>query len=172
MGRMKRLSLRFASPGETDVALLVGMARAFHADDGHPLTPAGEQALRQLVAGDPLGCCWIVYEGEEPVGYAVLTLGFSVEYGGRDGFIDDLYLVRSARGRGLGRRVLSFLLDEARALGIRTLHLEVATENDPAARLYEALGFVATGRRLLSRDLVRGSGAAMPDSGKENPESS
>jgi ribosomal protein S18 acetylase RimI-like enzyme len=68
--------------------------------------------------------------------------------------------------------VLSFLLDEARALGIRTLHLEVATENDAAARLYESLGFVATGRRLLSRDFVRESGAAMLGLGKEHPESS
>jgi ribosomal protein S18 acetylase RimI-like enzyme len=132
------------------------MARAFHGEDGHPLTPSGKEALRQLVVGDPFGRCWIGYEGEEAIGYVVLTLGFSVEYGGRDGFVDDLYLVPSARGRGLGRRVLAFLLDEARALGIRTLHLEVATENDPAARLYEALGFVASGRRLLSRDLVGG----------------
>jgi ribosomal protein S18 acetylase RimI-like enzyme len=148
------------------------MARAFHEEDGHPLTRAGEQALHQLVVGDPYGRCWIVHERGQPVGYAVLTLGFSIEYGGRDGFIDDLYLVPSARGRGLGRRVLSFLLDEARALGIRTLHLEVATENDPAARLYEALGFVAAGRRLLSRDLTREIGAATPDSCKERPESS
>jgi ribosomal protein S18 acetylase RimI-like enzyme len=169
---MERVSLRFVSPGEADVALLVAMARSFHEEDGHPLMPAGEQALRQLVVGDAFGRCWIVYEGEEPVGYAVLTLGFSVEYGGRDGFVDDLYLVPSARGRGIGRGVLSFLLDEARALGIGTLHLEVAAENDSAARLYEALGFVATGRRLLSRKLGREIGGAMRYSCKKRPGSS
>ena len=149
-----RKPLRFEAPGAGDAARLVEMARAFHEEDGHPLTPAGERALRQLVDGDAFGRCWIVYEGAEPVGYAVLTLGFSIEYGGRDGFVDDLYVVPTARGRGVGRAVLFFLLEEARALGIRTLHLEVGAENDPAARLYAALGFVATGRRLLSRDLA------------------
>jgi GNAT superfamily N-acetyltransferase len=165
-------SPRIRAPGEADVALLVAMARAFHEEDGHPLTPAGERALRQLVVGDPSGRCWIVYEDGQTVGYAVLTIGFSIEYGGRDGFVDDLYLVPSARGRGFGRAVLSFLLDEARALGIRTLHLEVGTGNDPAARLYEALGFVATGRRLLSRDLAGEIARAAAESSKTGLESS
>ena len=47
----------------------------------------------------------------------VLTLGYSVEHGGGDGFVDDLYLIPSARGSGAGAAVLDFALEQARLLG-------------------------------------------------------
>jgi ribosomal protein S18 acetylase RimI-like enzyme len=75
------------------------------------------------------------------------------EYGGRDGFIDDLYLIPEARGRGWGRLVIDFALSEATRLGIRTLHLEVEVNNDPAHSLYRSAGFEETGRRLMRRRL-------------------
>jgi ribosomal protein S18 acetylase RimI-like enzyme len=87
------------------------------------------------------------------IGYLVLTLGYSIEHGGRDGFIDDLYLVPKARGGGRGRRVLAFALAEAAALGIQTLHLEVEIDNERARRVYRAAGFVENNRRLMSKRL-------------------
>ena len=53
---------------------------------------------------------------------------YSVEHGGRDGFLDDFYLAPEARGRGLGRQALEALEREAQALGIRVLHLEVEAD--------------------------------------------
>jgi GNAT superfamily N-acetyltransferase len=40
------------------------------------------------------------------VGYIVLTFGYSLEYLGRDAFIDEFYLRESYRGRRWGRRTL------------------------------------------------------------------
>ena len=42
------------------------------------------------------------------VGYLVLTLGYSLEYGGRDAFIDEVYIRSSYRGRGIGTAALTF----------------------------------------------------------------
>jgi ribosomal protein S18 acetylase RimI-like enzyme len=89
--------------------------------------------------------------GEETQGYLLITLGYSIEYGGRDGFIDDLYLKPQARGRGLGRKFVNFALAEAEKLGISTLHLEVEAGNDAALDLYRRSGFEETGRRLMRR---------------------
>jgi ribosomal protein S18 acetylase RimI-like enzyme len=83
-----------------------------------------------------------------------VTLGYSVEHGGRDGFIDDLYLVPSARGAGLGSALLDIALVEARRLGIRTLHLEVDAANEGASHLYRKRGFAENGRRLMSLRLA------------------
>ena len=96
---------------------------------------------------------WVVRHAgaTEPLGYLVLTLGYSVEYGGRDGFIDDLYLAPGLRGRGVGTRLLAFALERAAALGIGTLHLEAEAGNADAGRLYRAAGFEETGRRLMRR---------------------
>ena len=95
----------------------------------------------------------MVRHADRAVGYVVLTLGYSIEYGGRDGFIDDLYLVPDARSRGWGRMIVDFALAEAARLGIRVLHLEVEANNDRARSLYRLAGFEETGRRLMRRRL-------------------
>src|SRR6266851_6023776 len=151
------MSIEFVLTGEADGEVLVRLARAFHLEDGHPLDNPGEAALLQITRGEPFARSWIVREDGQPIGYLVITLGYSVEYGGRDGFIDDLYLVPSVRGRGLGRTLLDFALAQAAFLGIGTLHLEVEPGNESAARLYRAAGFAETGRRLMRRHLGPGA---------------
>jgi ribosomal protein S18 acetylase RimI-like enzyme len=96
-----------------------------------------------------LARAWIAYSAGHAVGYVVITLGYSIEYGGRDAFIDDLYLVPEGRGRGLGRCLIDFACDEAERLGVKTLHPEVEPGNDLATRLYRAAGFEETGRGLM-----------------------
>lgn len=143
------MPLHFDPVSQTDADTLVELARSFHREDGHPLDAAGEAALRQIAQGEPFARAWLVRQDDQTLGYVIITLGFSIEYGGRDGFIDDLYLVPEARGRGLGRALLDFTLARAAELGIRTLHLEVETDNERATRLYRTAGFTETGRRLM-----------------------
>ena len=52
-----------------------------------------------------------------------------------------------ARRRGLGRALLLAAHAEAVRRGARMMFLEVADHNDPAHRLYTALGFAEIGRR-------------------------
>ena len=52
-----------------------------------------------------------------------------------------MYVVPSARGRGVGRAILDRLLDEARALGYRRIRLETGNRQLEAMRLYERAGF-------------------------------
>ena len=143
--------VRFDPACAVDRATLLAMVRAFHAEDGHPLEASSEGAVLRVAAGEELARAWIVRRAGEAVGYLILTLGYSVEYGGQDGFIDDLYLKPELRGQGVGRRLLAFALDQAAALGINTLHLEVEAENARALRTYRDAGFQETGRRLMRR---------------------
>lgn len=53
----------------------------------------------------------------------------------------------SARGCGLGRRLVEGAIHKARQRGARRMFLEVRDGNAPALRLYESLGFSAAGRR-------------------------
>jgi len=147
-------ALRFEAATTADLDTLLALARAFHAEDGHALSEEGAGALAAVAGGEPLARCWLVRRAGVAVGYVVLSLGFSIEHGGRDGFIDDLYLVPAARGIGIGWALLAFAVAEAQRLGIRTLHLEVEPGNERAHRLYRRNGFAESGRRLMSRGLA------------------
>ncbi len=96
------VTLAPVGPGDADE--LLTLARAFHAEDGHPLDADGERAVREVCDGHPLACGFLVRRGGSTAGYLVLTLGYGVEYGGADVFLDDLYLTPESRGQGLGAR--------------------------------------------------------------------
>jgi diamine N-acetyltransferase len=143
-------SFRIAVP--PDQALLERLCRDFRLCDRQPLAPElVADSLRAALAGDPLVRVWIIELAGRPVGYLALSLGFSIEVGGRDALIDEIYLEESARGRGHGRRALEFAEEECRKLGVRRICLEVERHNPDARRLYERAGFRDHDRFLMSR---------------------
>lgn len=148
---MAEVELLPVGPAQQDA--LLELARSFHAEDGHPLTERGEAAIGMIANGHPLGRAWLIHEAGRLVGYAVLGLGFGIEYGGPDAFVDDLYLVPEARGRGLGGLVLTQLELEAKALGLAALFLVVDPENLPARRVYDRIGFSGTHWLLMAKRL-------------------
>ena len=108
-------------------------------------------ALESMVSDDSLGRIWVIHHVDEAVGYLVLTLGYSLEYGGRDAFIDEVYIRSSYRGRGIGTAALTFAEEQCRALGVRALHLEVERANINAYGLYRKIGFVDHDRYMLTK---------------------
>lgn len=113
--------------------------------------PIVRQVLRKFLMAADLGLAWIFLDGEIPVGYIVLTLGFSFEYHGRDAFIDELYIEPEYRRKGIGIRAMRFVEERARELGVNALHLEVDQGNEPAAELYRRTGYEDHARFLLTK---------------------
>ena len=126
--------------------------RALCAHDRLPWRPVpARRALLGLLRDRRAGRAWVIEAGGASVGYAVLTLGYSLEYLGRDAFVDELYLEPRTRGLGIGQAALRFLLRQARRLGVRALHLEVERRNHRARRVYRRAGFVDHDRFLMTR---------------------
>ena len=132
-----------------DAPALLQMSRDFHVEDGAPLDAAAEATIAHVAAGEPLAPAYMLEYGPDLAGFFILTLGYSVENGGMDGFIDDLYLLPAWRGQGLGRAAVTLAMQAARAAGIRALLLEVEADNSRAYELYRKMGFTDTRRRLL-----------------------
>jgi GNAT superfamily N-acetyltransferase len=136
-----------------DSEALAGLARDFHAEDGHPIgEPAVKVLLGLLAPGNEHGRVLIAEQAGAVVGYAVLCFGYSVEYGGRDAFVDDIYVVPSARGRGHGARLYAALEREAALCSCRALHLEIMAGNR-VEDWYRSLGYADRGSRLLTKRL-------------------
>lgn len=147
---------RFRPATDADVAPIVALMRGYYAEDGYSFEAVqSRHALRTLLGDDTLGRVWVLEDEEGVAGYLVVTLGYSLEYGGRDAFIDELFLAERARGRGAGRQALDLAEAWCRERGVRALHLEVEPHRDQASELYRRRGFVDRGRRLMTLWLAR-----------------
>ena len=80
-------------------------------------------------------------------GDTVLGVAAIKELDARHAEIKSMHTAAEARGRGVGRALLSHLLDTARTRGYRLVSLETGTTPGFAAAraLYESTGFVPTG---------------------------
>jgi L-amino acid N-acyltransferase YncA len=146
---------RFRPARPADLDALLALQRDYYAEDGYPFDPAVQrEAFARLLAEPALGRAWLAADGGRVVAYVALTLGWSLEFGGRDAFVDELYVAPPARGRGLGRAGLAVAEAGARALGVRTLHLEVEDGKPAALGLYRRNGFAEHGRALLKKSLL------------------
>ncbi len=79
----------------------------------------------------------IVSSGEEPVGY----LAFRHDDKAATILLGKIYLLPSCHGKGVGRRMLEYVKQEAIRIGARTVFLFVNKNNSKAIRAYERFGF-------------------------------
>lgn len=136
-----------------DLAELLPRTAALNAHEGIALDPAALEAALARLLGDPaLGHVWLVERGAAAIGYAITAFGYDLEFGGRDATLTELWIDPPARGAGAGGEVLDLLAPELRARGIGALHLQVRPDN-PALRLYQRRGFVASPRVVMTRRL-------------------
>ncbi len=59
-----------------------------------------------------------------------------------EGHVTNVAMVRQARGQGVGRLLMSSLMQYAANLGVRYMTLEVRAGNRAAIALYRSLGFI------------------------------
>ena len=138
-----------------DLDQLLPLMAALYAEDGSvPFTAAQHRrAAEQLLATPGSGKIVVVEANHALVGYAVVTWGFSFEYGGFDAFLDEMYVAVNYRGQGLAQKMLAAVEDACHEKGVQALHLEVERANLNAQRLYRKAGFVDHDRYLFTKSL-------------------
>lgn len=145
------LIYRLLRGGPRDLQEILALRAAYCAEDGVAAEPSGGQALEALLGRPDLGAVWLVRVERRAVGYAAVCYGYSLELGGRDAFVDELFVTEELRGQGLGRKLLEKALAAGRAEGVKAFHLEVSEDNEAAQALYADFGFRPRSRRLLTR---------------------
>lgn len=146
------MNLTYKTVTASEVDSLLAMMREFYAHERLPFDEAiARRALDGLIHHDAFGRVWLVELDGETAGYVVLTLGYSLEFHGRDAFVDELFIKPLHRGRGVGTESLRFVETQCRALGVAALHLEVDHENFKAQSVYRQFGFADQGRYLMTK---------------------
>lgn len=146
-------ALTLARPDDLD--RLLPLVTAFHDEVGITQTDATRRAaLLPMLEGSPHGVAYLIGPGRAPIGYIVISFGWSVEFGGLDGYVDEFYIRPGVRGRGIGTEVMISLPKALAGAGLKALHLEVRRDNQKARKLYEKLRFLPRDDySLLSREL-------------------
>lgn len=117
----------------TDIGEVVRIERASYT------FPWTEGIFRDCLRVDYI--CRVVEIGVSVVAYGIMSVGAG-EAHLLNVCVDDNY-----RCRGIGRRLLQYLLNQAADAGAHEAFLEARPSNTPAIRLYQSLGFVQIGVR-------------------------
>ncbi len=138
------------TPATLDQAL--AMMRSFYTEE---VLEYREQraraALEQLLAQPEFGGLWFIQADSQPVGYFVLTVCCSLEFGGRFALLDEFFVESANRGGGIGARVLQAVEEEAARMGVAAVRLEVDRLNPRVRAFYARSGFVPHERDLMTK---------------------
>lgn len=150
----ERAKPTFVQAGPADLERVLGFVKKYYEFDGIRFV-AREIAtgLEALLRDSSLGCVWFIRIGREDVGYVIVTFGYDLEFGGRQGTVTELFIVDRYRRLGLGRKTLGFVEGACRELGLETLELQVERKNLAAQAFYRKLGFEPHDRIPLSKRL-------------------
>jgi len=136
----------------TDVPHLLDLQNEFYSAEGYRFDRGEkERAMRELIENSSYGRMVVIEQAGSTAGYLALTFGFSLEFGGRVAFVDELFVASQARGKGLGTAALQEAERICRQEGIKALHLEVEFENVAARQLYSRIGYREHSRFLMTR---------------------
>ena len=137
-----RVTIRPAT--ERDVPTILGFIRALaqyeHLE--HEVV-ATEDMLRKTLFG-PRPYAEVVFAclEDKPVGFALFFHNYSTFLGKPGIYLEDLFVHPEARGRGLGKRLLTWLAKTAVERDCGRLEWAVLDWNEPSIRFYKSLGAV------------------------------
>ena len=142
---------------EASAPRAVELLHDFFKESGFPGDRASiSRNLREMLT-DPYHWAALIHEHGQAIGVVTVTTMLYVEWG-RLGEIGDLYVVPSARKRGVARRLIEAGLDWCYAHGCSAVSVVVTEQGeirDGLGLFYRKLGFAASGRRIYTRPFAR-----------------
>lgn len=109
-----------------------------------PLPDAYYRAF-EAIERDPNNRLVVVEDGGAVIGCLQLTYIPGLTYqGGLRMVVEGVRVAESRRGAGVGRHMLNWAIEEARARGCRLVQLTTNKARTDAKRFYESLGFTAS----------------------------
>ena len=134
--------LEIRTTTEADIPVILDLIQQLAEYEREPdAVVATEAGLREVLFGAQRSAeTLLALESDEPVGFAVYFYNFSTWLGRPGLYLEDLFVLPSARGKGYGRALLERLAQIAHERGCGRMEWAVLDWNEPAIQFYKKLG--------------------------------
>ncbi|WP_375000347.1 GNAT family N-acetyltransferase [Aeromicrobium sp. CTD01-1L150] len=132
--------IRAARADDVTAILQLVLALAEHQRAAAPVETTATQLHNALFGAEPVARALVAQTGDEVVGFALYYLTFSTWVGRAGLHLEDLYVLPSTRGSGLGRSLMVALARIATHEGLGRLEWECLEWNTPSLEFYRRLG--------------------------------
>jgi ribosomal protein S18 acetylase RimI-like enzyme len=142
--------LQIREATERDLPSLLRLFEQLGMDDGRVLTVGeAERIYRTMRTYPDYGLYVADFEGIVVGVFALLIMDNLGHLGAPSAVIEDVIVQSNWRGRGIGRRMMAFAMELARAKNCYKLVLSSNRHRDEAHRFYKSIGFERHGYSFL-----------------------
>ena len=100
-----KIEPRFRKAKKADTNILKTLIREYYRFDRQQVSNEKiASSLTFALQDNPYVSIWLIDVADNVAGYLVIAIGFTIEAGGKDGFLDELFLREPFRGSGVGRK--------------------------------------------------------------------
>ena len=141
--------------GPDDLDRLLGLMARFDQETGLPHDAAHRRrAVTPLLPGSPHGAVWLIGPQRAPLGYVLISFGWSVALAGIEGFVAQVFVRDTVRGRGIGNEVLHAIAVSLTQTGVKALHVRLDRADARAAQFCARVGFTPCPDIALMTDVL------------------
>lgn len=117
----------------------------------HEVVATEADLERYLFGDEKVAEVLIGYEGELPVGFALFFHSFSTFLGKPGIYLEDLFVLKTHRGKGYGTKLLASLAALAMERNCGRLEWAVLDWNEPSMEFYKSLGARMMNEWIMNR---------------------
>ena len=153
-------NLKIRETNEEDCSLILSLIREIaEYEKMSDQVIATEESLKESIFKNNRAEVVILELDEKAVGYALYFYNFSTFIGKSGLYLEDIFIKKEARGKGIGKEVFKFLVKKAKEEGCKRMEWTCLDWNEPSIKFYKSLGAVPmdewTIYRLTEKEINR-----------------
>ena len=128
----------------SDIPELVELLKSLFEQEAEfePNSETQSKALSKIILDPKIGIILIAKEDDKILGMVNLLFTESTALGSKVALLEDMVVLSSSRGRGIGSQLIDYAISEAKKAGCKRITLLTDIENTKAQSFYQKKGFV------------------------------
>ena len=128
----------------SDISELVELLSSLFEQEAEfePNSETQSKALSKIILDPKIGIILIAKDDDKILGMVNLLFTESTALGSKVALLEDMVILSSSRGRGIGSQLIDYAISEAKKVGCKRITLLTDIENTKAQSFYQKKGFV------------------------------